>query len=337
MPITVEEIAKLAGVSRATVSRVVNHHPNIRPEVRERVQRVITEHNYHPNRAAQSLATRRTNAIGLIVPGSFPLMFNDIFFPRLIQGIAEVSNACDYYVTLIVTTQPECQEAQFQRVVSNATVDGLVVANASIRDPLLALLEAGHLPFVLVGRNPERPELRYVDVDNVGGARAMTEFLLRLGHRRIALITGPLARSAGLDRLDGYRVALRAAGIAADADLIVEGEFTEDSGYCAMRQLMPARPTAVFACNDLMAMGAVRALTDAGLRVPDHVSVAGFDNMMAAATASPPLTTIDQPVVELGRNAAELLLQCIQARDGELPPSRMLKTRLVARQSTRVL
>jgi LacI family transcriptional regulator len=337
MPITVEEIAKLAGVSRATVSRVVNNHPHIRPEVRERVQRVIDEHNYHPNRAAQSLASRRTNAIGLIVPNSFPLMFHDVFFPRLIQGIAEVSNTCDYYVTLILTTQPECQAAQFRRVLSNATVDGLVVANLAVHDPLLPMLEAGGLPFVLVGRNPERPHLSFVDVDNAGGARAMTEFLLSLGHRRIALIAGPLARSAGQDRLDGYQAALQAAGMAVNPALIAEGEFTEESGYRAMHHLMPASPTAVFACNDLMALGAVRALADAGLRVPDHVSVAGFDNLMAAAASSPPLTTIEQPVVELGRSAAELLLQRIQAGDGPPPPSRMLPTRLVPRLSTRVL
>jgi len=337
MPITVEEIAKLAGVSRATVSRVVNHHPNIRPEVRERVERIIAEYNYHPNRAAQSLATHRTNAIGLIVPNSFPLLFNDTFFPRLIQGIAEVCNANDYTVTVTLTTEPERQMVQFRHVLSSGAIDGVVVANAGIDDPLLPLLRDSGLPFVLVGRNPVQPDLCYVDVDNVSGARVMTRYLIGLNHRAIGIVTGPLGRSAGRDRLEGYRLALEAAGIPFDDALVAEGDFTEQGGYQAARQLIAAQPTAIFACSDMMALGVLRALAGEGLRVPDDVSVAGFDDFLAATAANPALTTIAQPVVELGAAAAALLVDLINAKGAPQTHDRTLPVQLVIRQSTRRL
>ena len=354
MPITVEEIAKLAGVSRATVSRVVNHRPNVRPEVRERVQQVIALHHYQPNRAAQSLATRQAHAIGLIVPNSFPLLFNDIFFPRLIQGIAEVCNTHDYIVTVALTTsssitssstasstalvaEPERQVAQFERILSSGAIDGMIVANASLDDPLFPLLRDSRLPFVLVGRGPASADLSYVDVDNLLGGRLITEYLIGLGHRRIGIVGGPLERAAGQDRLQGYQQALDAAGIPFDHALTACGDFTEASGYAAALRLLPARPTAIFACSDLMALGVLRAAADAGLSVPDDLSVAGFDNFLAATATQPPLTTVAQPVIELGRAAAELLLELIHTREAPRARQCILPVELVVRQSTRTL
>lgn len=240
-------------------------------------------------------------------------------------------------MTVTLTTEPERQMAQFRRVLSNGAIDGVVVANAAIDDPLLPLLLDSGLPFVLVGRNASQPDLRFVDVDNVSGARDMTRYLIGLNHRAIGIVTGPLERSAGRDRLDGYRLALEAAGIPIDDALVAEGDFTERGGYEAARRLLPSRPTAIFACSDLMALGVLRALADEGLRVPDDVSVGAFDDFLAATASTPSLTTVAQPVVELGEAAAAMLLDLISPKPALHAQDRTLPVRLVIRQSTRRL
>ncbi len=336
MTLTLERVAELAGVSRSTVSRVINGHPSVRPEVRKRVWQVIRNHNYQPDQAARTLVTRRTNAIGLIVPEEVTRLFTDPFFLQLIRGVAEVCNQRGYDLRLALMTMTTDRDKFYRRLLYNGQLDGVIVTSPPLNDPIMPHLQESHRPCVLVGHHPDYASLPWVDVDNVGGAKAMVEHLIGLGHRRIATITGPLGMMAGRDRLEGYRQALAQAGISYDDALVAEGDFTEDSGFYAMQQLMHAEPTAAFAGNDLMAVGAIKALTQAGRRVPDEVSVAGYDDALIATLVNPQLTTVQQLAVELGKIAAEHLISLLESPDAMVSPQ-LLSTRLIVRQSTRAV
>ncbi len=334
MPPTLEQVAKLAGVSRSTVSRVINNHPHVRPEVRERVWRVIREIGYQPNAAARSLATRRTQIIGIIIPETVTKLFTDPFFPLLLRGATEACNAREYQLMLSLFTARVDREELYRRILRGRYLDGVIIASASISDPLIPSLLRDGIPFVSVGRYPDE-RVSYVDVDNVGGARMAVEHLIRLGHRRIATITGPLDMLVSRDRLEGYRQALEANGIPVDESLIIESDFTEAGGMLSMQRLLPASPTAVFVASDMMAIGAMRALRQAGLRVPDDVAIVGFDDIPLASSIEPPLTTIRQPIERLGTIAVEVLLSLLEKPPEERQPAQriILPTELVIRTS----
>lgn len=312
--VTIEEIARLADVSRSTVSRVLNNHPNVRPEVREKVLRVVHEHNYTPNAAARSLASSRSNVVSLVVPRSAATLFADPFFPLVIQGISEACAGAGYFLMLSMLTA-DLERPFYNRVLRGRHFDGVIMLSSDVDDPLLPQLIRDGMPLVLVGRHPYLEHVATVDVENREGARLATAHLLGLGHRRVATITGPQNMVVGIDRRDGYKQALTAAGITIDPALIVEGDFTQESGYSGMARLLalPAPPRAVFVASDAMAFGAMRAIGEAGLRVPEHVALVGFDDVPAAAYSSPPLSTVHQPCVELGAAAVRALVAQIDA------------------------
>jgi LacI family transcriptional regulator len=328
---TLEQIAKLAGVSRSTVSRVVNDHPSVRPEVRQRVQAVIQQVGYQPYAAARTLATRRTQVIGLIIPQAVTILFTDPFFPHLIRGMAEVCNTHHYHLMLSLFSNCSEQENLFQQVLRSGYLDGVIVASTMLDDPTIPCLLQDGVPFVSVGRHPEE-QVNYVDVDNARGARMATEHLLRLGHQRIATITGPLGMMPGRDRLEGYRQALASRGLPVDERLIAEADFTEGGGWAAMRRLLPQRPGAAFVASDMMAIGAVKAIKEAGLRIPDDVAIVGFDDLPVASIVEPALTTIRQPIDRLGATAVEMLISLIEGTV-EGPQHVILPAQLVVRAS----
>lgn len=339
MSLTLEHIAKIAGVSRSTVSRVVNGHPNISMEVRERVQRVIHEQNFMPNTAARSLVTRRTRSIGLLIPTSVPRFFSDTYFSLLMQGIAEMCERYDYYVTLILVPTPTNKDMARRRILANGFFDGVIVSSVTMGDPLLSLLRDSKIQCVLVGHYPEVTELPWVSVDNLCGAFSATNHLIELGHRRIATITGPLNTTVGKHRLEGYTRALMKSNIPHDPSLIREGDFTTNSGAKAMSELLVAKPTALFAASDAMAYGAIRTLNQNHLRVPEDVSVVGFD-AFPNPYDSPSLTSVTNPAIELGRTAAQILLEKLDAKYRKIEfatltnSNKLLETKLVIRQTT---
>jgi DNA-binding LacI/PurR family transcriptional regulator len=332
---TLVEVAALAGVSRATVSRVVNGSPRVSPTVRALVQRAIAELGYVPNRAARSLVTRRTDSIALVMSEPEDRVFSEPFFATIVRGVSGALADTDTQLVLVVAHNP-AEEARLERYVAGGHVDGVLLASLHGDDPLPRKLEGAGIPVVLVGRPAAATRASYVDADNRGGAATAVQHLLARGRRRIATVSGPLDMAAGRDRLDGYLDALRAAGtgIGGGRGLVEEGDFREESGERAMRALLARHPDldAVFAASDLMAAGALEALRAAGRRVPDDVAVVGFDDSAIARWSEPPLTSVAQPVEELGRQMARLLLARISGEAAGL--SVILQTELVVRESS---
>lgn len=330
---TIKQIAELAQVSRATVSRVLNEHPSVRPEVRSRVLDIIREQDYMPQAAARSLANRRTNAVGLLIPRSAALIFADPFFHQVIQGITEQCGSRGYFLMLAMVTGA-MEHDLYRRIVRSRPIDGLVMLSSDVDDPILPLLLRDGPPLVLVGQHPYLPIPHWVDVENREGARQAVDYLIGLGHRRIGMISGPLDMIAGLDRRDGYKQALLEAGLPIAPELMVEGDFTQEGGRLAMDRLLGQRPSAVFAGNDMMAIGALHAAREAGLRVPEDLALVGFDDIPVAPFANPPLTTVRQPIREIGLTAANLLIDLLEGVSPAATPGGVrLPTSLVVRGS----
>jgi DNA-binding LacI/PurR family transcriptional regulator len=335
---TLDAVAARAGVGRGTVSRVVNGSPQVSPEARAAVQAAIAELGYVPNRAARALVTQRTDSVALVISESGERFFTEPFFAAIVRGIS--SGLLDTPMQLWLSmAQSQAERERIEPHLTNQHIDGVLLLSLHDADPLPTLLEQRGLPTVLGGRparmlQPGAQQAYFVDVDNAGGARKAVEYLFGRGRRRVATIAGPQDMGAGVTRLDGYREAVRTAVGRVDETLIAYGDFSEASGTASMRRLLEVDPglDAVFAASDLMAFGALRALAEAGRRVPEDVAVVGFDDAPIARQADPPLTTVYQPVEEMGRQMARLLVSRI--RHEELAkPYVVLDTRMVERGS----
>lgn len=328
---TLEAVAAEAGVSRSTVSRVVNGSSHVSPDVVEAVNAAIDRLHYVPNRAARSLANRQTMAIALVVPEDTARFFGDPFFSEVMQGITSVLEHSDYVLNLQLAKPSDPSEKTI-RYLLGGNVDGAIVVSHHSGDDFFTTLDAT-LPVVFGGRpfHPESHRNNYVDVDNAAGAALGTRHLIELGRRRIATIAGPANMQAAVDRHDGWVRAVEDAGL--DASLVAFGDFTMAGGAAAMRALLEREPAidGVFVASDLMASGAVSVLRNRGLRVPQDVAVVGFDDSSAATSGEVGLTTIHQPSREMGIEMARMLLAILR---GESPErERVMPTRLVIRES----
>jgi LacI family transcriptional regulator len=332
MSLNLEDIARLAGVSRSTVSRVINDDRNVSDTTREKVLKVIQEHNFRPNLAARTLVTQRTQVIGILIPHS-TAVFTPYYFPVLLRGIGDTAHDRDY-ATLLLWGAGDREERFSRRLLQqNRLMDGLIIASATVDDPHIPLMLDLKVPFVLVERaNHFSDQINFVTVDNEKAAQMAVAHLIKLGRRRIGHITGDLRISDGIDRLAGYRRALEEHDLPYDPSLVVEGVFTRRSGYTGMKDLLMRRVDAVFASSDDMAAGALQALQESGIRVPDDVALVGFDNLPTAMDVKPELTTVHQPIEEKGARATTLLLDLIEGRV-ESPQHILLPTHLVVRQS----
>ena len=275
MNLTLEDIGRMAGVSRSTVSRVINNQPSVNPSVRERVQEVIRHTGYSPNVAARSLVSGRSGVIGLVIPSRVHSLFEDPYFARLIQGISTASNMSGTTLSLFVFQSEAEETALYPRVVTSGFLDGLIITATRMADPLLARMTVGEFPIVIIGR-PDAEGPSYVDVDNHGGARQAANHLCNLGHERIGLIGAPTTTTAGLDRLNGFIEGLALNGRALHPTLRFDGDFSEASGYRAMQGLISQRPDAVFVASDTMAIGALRALPRCGHPRPARHGIDGL-------------------------------------------------------------
>lgn len=327
-----EYIAKIAGVSRSTVSRVINHHPNVRVSTRERVLQIIRENNFRPNMAARSLVTQQTRVLSLVIPQAIAYTFTDPYFPTLLQSIMMKAGEFDYAVMLWIGNSDENHDRFSERVIRNSLFDGLLVASAGKDDPLIRYLSETRFPFLLVGP-PPFDNLNYIDVDNEGGAFEAVGHLIEVGWTRIGLITGPMKMGSAVCRMNGYRRALAHAGYPVDETLIVEGQYTEQSGYEAMHTLIDRGVDAVFGSSDMMTFGALRAIAECGRRVPQDIGVASFDDLPASASTNPPLTTVRQPIGGIGIQATQMLIELLTGR-AEAPYQKILPAHLIVRASS---
>jgi len=327
---TLESVARHAGVSRATVSRVVNGSTRVAEDSRAAVLRAVEELGYVPNQAARSLVTRRTDSFALVLPEEPGRVFSDDqFFQGVVRGVGQELEEADKQLVLMMARSPAGRD-RIERFAQARHVDGVMVASMHGADPLPAALARMGIPVVCNERLPGSAALPYVGVDNAGGAALAVTHLLRSGRTRVATVAGPQDMVAGIDRLTGYTAALNEAR---REPVVAAGDFTQESGAIAMRELLGRQPEldAVFAASDLMGIGVLRALREAGRRVPEDVAVVGFDDVQAARYADPPLTTVRQPIAEIGRRLARQLLRL--AGGEAIEPAVVLDVKLVLRGS----
>ncbi len=325
----IQKIAQMAQVSRSTVSRVVNNQPDVHPEVRQRVLQIIRETGYQPNSAARSLRNKQSDILGLVICNTVGGLFTDPYFPQLTQGIAQSCNHYNKTLSLFLEGDPE---TIYPRLTRRGQLDGILLQVGNTDDTLVKKLMKTDIPFIVLGR-PMQSGVSYIDVDNVSGGYLATLHLIRLKRQRIGAIHCSLLTTTGLDRKEGYLKALHERNIPIREELTAEGDYSEPSGYRAMLQILPHHPDAVFVGNDMMARGAIRAIQEAGLSVPNDIAVVGFDDLPPAVSASPLLTTIRQPISRLGACAVDILLDMIE--HGPQPPQRvMMDVELVVRESS---
>lgn len=330
--LTLEDIAQLAGVSRSTVSRVINEQPAVSEAVRQRVWDIVNETGYRPNPAARSLASQHSNILGLVIPRRVHTFFTDPYFSSLTEGVAQACNQHSYMLSLFLFYTEEDERRLFPFVSRPGIVDGIIIQSTHAADEMFQQLSESAVPSIVAGRPINVADFSYIDVDNVAGAHTAVRHLVHLGRRRIGSITGPLSTTAGKDRFEGYRNALNESRLPQDDRLYAEGDFTESSGYYCAQRLIPLKPDALFIASDIMAVGALQAIREAGLKVPQDIAIVGFDDLPPASRTSPPLTTVRQPIRRMGIELVEKLLDIIW--NGSQPPRRVIfGTELVIRES----
>lgn len=324
------EVAERAGVSVTTVSHVVNQTRPVSPELTNRVQAAMQELGYQPNRLARSLRLGKTLTIGMIIPDGV-----NPFFAEVARGIEDTGFEHGYSVILCNSDGDLEKELHYTKVLNAKRVDGIIFVAVGVSHEHIQMLQARKLPVVVVDREIPGVNVSTVITDNQKGGWLATNHLIELGHRRIACIAGPNNLTPSAARVTGYQQALKAHNIELNETLILRGDFQYQSGYRLMKQLLENKtvPTAVFACNDLMATGALCAAVEMGFRVPEDISIVGFDDIDLASYTTPPLTTIRQPKYEMGVFAVGLLLD--QIKDTNPKPERhILDTELVTRKSS---
>jgi len=327
---TINDIARRVGLSKASVSRALNGKQDVDPETRKRVLKVATQLGYVASASARALSNGRSNCLGLLVPTlTWPWIL------EVLRGVAEEIERSGYSLILYTTSGGEDSEREFMsQVVPAGAVDGLALVIPLGMLEYIERLAKGGLPIVVVDDRGHYPDLPTVATTNIEGGRSATRHLIDKGRRRIAMLNGPHDFGCNRDRLEGYKSALQKAGLQFDPKLVVDSDFKETGGASAMTTLLAADPNldGVFVANDVMAFGAMRALRNAGRRVPDDVAVVGFDDIPASAMTHPPLTTVRQPLYEMGRTAASMVMAAVR---GESITKRIeLPTSLVVRESS---
>jgi DNA-binding LacI/PurR family transcriptional regulator len=318
MAVTIKDVAKVANVAPSTVSRVIANSPRISEKTKERVREVMDQLGYHPNFIARSLASQSTRAIGLVMPSSTDVVFQNPFFPTVLTGLSEGAHSKQYALHM---TTGKTEDEIFDGVVAmvqGGRVDGVVLLYSKVEDRVIAYLRERDFPFVVIGKPFKDDEnISYVDNDNFKAGKEVTEHLIHLGHDRIGFIGGNLDLVVTVERLLGYEKALRNSGLTLIDDYIVNDEFLRESGQDAVKELLSLEnpPTAMVVTDDLMALGVLNKLDEMGIAVPEDISIVSFNNVLIAEMARPPLTSVDINIFDLGYQAAKSLIQKIENPD----------------------
>jgi LacI family transcriptional regulator len=331
---TIKDIARKAGVSGATVSRVINNMANVKPETRSRVLKAIEELNYYPNSLARGMRSKKTNSIGLLVAD-----ITNPFYAETAKTIIEAAGRFNYSIILCNTNNDLLEQQKYIDVLLQRKVDGLIFASVHYKDPSLTPVAASQIPYILYNRRmADSDGINYVVLDNELGALIAVEHLYGLGHRRIAFIRGPNTFSTGRERLNGYIQALDKFKIPYDGSIVVQGKYSEKQSYNAVKKLLSAekRPDAIFASNDLMALSAMEAIMSSGLKIPDDIAVVGFDDIEIASHSAIQLTTVSQNRKMMAEIAIDSLRKMIQKEARHLPTQVILKPVLANQENLRL-
>lgn len=338
MTVTIKDVAKKAGVSPSTVSRVLSNHPRISAETSKKVKAIMEQLGYHPNIMAKSLVSKTTNSICIMLPKSAEELFSNFFFMELIRGIVTQSSRLGFDV-LISSGANEKEEIEcVSRLLNGHRVDGVILLYSRTDDPLIDYLHKNNHNFVLIGRSEQYPDILSVDNDNVQASYDATKHLISLGHKRIGFVSGPPELVVSKDRLKGYMKALSDSGLEMKKEWIVEGEFLQESGYRAISFFMnlPDRPTAIVLIDDVVSFGVLRGLHELNYKVPEDLCLVSFNNIPLAEMSTPPLSSIDIGIYNMGYTASQVLIQSIQNNnnDKSTPSRYIIPHRLMVRESS---
>jgi len=329
MKVTIKDIAKEADVSVTTVSRVLNNKPDVGDDTRAKILKIIEEMNYNPNSVARGLVMQKTHTIGLIIPD-----ISNPFFPQIVRAVEDKAQQLGYSVIFFNTDNHLERERKAVELFKSKQVDGLIVSLSLGNEKILKNLKAANYPVVQIDRSVLDHSYPLVSIDNQKSAYQMVEYLLKKGHEKIAHISGDLNTTTARERLSGYKKALKNYEIEINEDYIIEGDYTQDSAYQAMQNLLKLEvpPTAVFAANDLSAAGVYKALFAADLKIPEDMAVAGHDDINLASLLKPELTTMRQPKYKMGERAVTVLLEMINNKNAKIE-DQILSTNLIIRES----
>ncbi|NRD76859.1 LacI family DNA-binding transcriptional regulator [Bacillus sp. BRMEA1] len=315
MAITIKDVAKHANVAPSTVSRVIANSSRISEDTKRKVRKAIEELGYHPNLNARSLSSQSTQTIGLVMPSASDVVFQNPFFPTVLQGISEGAGKENYSLQM---TTGKSEKETFEGVVNmvqGKRVDGMILLHSKVEDKMINYLKRRDFPFVVIGKPSQNAEqITHVDNDNFRAMKEAAEYLLQLGHQKIAFIGGSKDLMVTVERLLGYETALRNANIALKSEYVIHEEFLREGGQEAVRELMSLEnpPTALVVADDFMALGVLNTLDELGVLVPDDLSIVSFNNVLLAEMAKPPLTSVDINIFELGCQAVKSLIQMIE-------------------------
>lgn len=333
--VTIKDIAKVAGVSPSTVSRVISNHSRISKSTSDKVRKIMVEMGYHPNVMAKNLASRSTKTLAIVLPRPAEELFQDFFFGELLRGILAHSTKAGYDMLLSAASSPIDEVETISRLVQGGRVDGVILLSSREDDPLIYLLSELNFPTVLIGRTNKVNNVITVDTDNEEAAYDATVHLINQGHQRICFVNGPLNLTVSQDRLAGYKLAMKKANLKVNADWLIEGDLLQQSGYRAMSLVMNMfdRPTGMIVIDDVTSFGVIRGLEQLGFQVPRDISLVSFNNIALAEHASPPISSVDIGTYQLGYSASHLLIKAIT--DDHLPQLRtLIPHRLIVRESS---
>lgn len=334
MKVTIKEVAKMVGVSPSTVSRVISDSPRISEETKKLVREAMHNLDYHPNAIARSLVNKSTKTIGIVMPQSTERAFLNPFFPQALSGITSAAHKENYCLLLSTGNDEDEQLDSITNIVMGGRVDGVIIMYSSVDSNMLNFLAETNIPCLIIGKPLENVNILYVDNDNVEAAFKVTEKLIANGHSRIGFLGGPFKFIMTLDRLDGYRNALLKNNLIFDKKYIVESEFTKNDGYNSMKELLANsdKPTAVVVTDDVMAFGAIEAIKEKGMKIPQDIEIMSFNNVPLAEFCSPSLTSVDIDAYKLGYESGKLIIQKIKGKSNK--DKVIVPTKIIYRESS---
>ncbi len=331
---TISDIASKAGVSRMTVSRVLSGNGPVAEETAKKIKSIMAEMNYQPNLIARSLSIRKSMNLGVLIPKTEQL-FLDNYIAQVLSGVSDIAQENDYRIMLVPVNQSCSEKGSYINYARSNLFDGIILVKAKINDPNLPELAESGFPFILVNYRKNEHGYNYVDSENVKGAELAMEHLYEKGHRKIAFVEGTKEETNSRDRLKGYKNSLKKFGLEYREEYVICGEFEKEIAYERSESLLNLveRPTAIFCSDDYMALGVIERIKTYGLSVPNDIAVIGFDNIEISQFSRPALTTVRQPIYEIGKTAATALLNIIGNKISQ-PVRKILKTKLIIREST---